>query len=173
MRAATGSQCKLMNRSVTCVLFGSLKINLAAAFWFNCRGLMELAGRPAKSYFNCNSQVWTEQEPEQGVVYSVYVLCIVYVFVYRFYDKIVANQLYMKLSFYNRFIYCRNLIYLTYGKMWLILYIVWGLASSEFLNNNWTCPNRASPEVSLQTHLCYMWGTNLMAIYHAFSPLVV
>ncbi len=48
MRAAIGSQCKLMNRGVTCVLFGSLKINLAAAFWINCRGLMELAGRPAK-----------------------------------------------------------------------------------------------------------------------------
>ncbi len=30
MRAAIGSQCKLMNRGVTCVLFGSLKINLAA-----------------------------------------------------------------------------------------------------------------------------------------------
>ncbi len=45
---AIGSQCKLMNRCVTCVLFGSLKINLAAAFWINCRGLMELAGRPAK-----------------------------------------------------------------------------------------------------------------------------
>ncbi len=47
MRAAIGSQCKLMNRGVTCILFGSLKINLAAAFWINC-GLMELAGRPAK-----------------------------------------------------------------------------------------------------------------------------
>ncbi len=49
MRAAIGSHCKLMNRGVTCVLFVSLKINLAAAFWINCRGLMELAGRPAKS----------------------------------------------------------------------------------------------------------------------------
>ncbi len=49
MRAAIGSQCKLMNRGVTCILFGSLKINLAAAFWINCRGLMELAGRPTKS----------------------------------------------------------------------------------------------------------------------------
>ncbi len=48
MRAAIGSQCKLMNRDVTCVLLGSLKINLAAAFCINCRGLMELAGRPAK-----------------------------------------------------------------------------------------------------------------------------
>ncbi len=48
MWAAIGSQCKLMNRGVTCVLFGSLKINLAAAFWINCRCLMELAGRPAK-----------------------------------------------------------------------------------------------------------------------------
>ncbi len=64
MRA--GSQCKLMNRGVTCVLFGSLKINLAAAFWINCRGLMQLAGRE-----HCNSQVWTEQEPEQGVVLHV------------------------------------------------------------------------------------------------------
>ncbi len=35
MRAAIGSQRKLMNRGVTCVLFGSLKINLAAAFWIN------------------------------------------------------------------------------------------------------------------------------------------
>ncbi len=48
MRAAIGSQCKLMNIGVMCVVFGSLKINLAAAFWINCRGLMELAGRPAK-----------------------------------------------------------------------------------------------------------------------------
>ncbi len=31
------------------------------------------------------------------------------------------------------FIYCRNLIYLTYGKIWLILYTVWGLASSVVL----------------------------------------
>ncbi len=29
-----------------------------------------------------------------------------------FYGTIVAKQLYRKLSFYNRFIYCRNLIYL-------------------------------------------------------------
>ncbi len=32
MQAAIGSQCKLMKRGVTCNLFGSLKINLAAAF---------------------------------------------------------------------------------------------------------------------------------------------
>ncbi len=48
MRAAIGSQCKLINRSVTCILFGSLKINLASAYWINCRGLKELAGRPDK-----------------------------------------------------------------------------------------------------------------------------
>ncbi len=30
---------------------------------------MELAGRAAKEH--CNSQVWTEQEPEQGVVLHV------------------------------------------------------------------------------------------------------
>ncbi len=50
MRAAIGSQCKLMNRGVTCILFSSLKINLAAAFWINCRCLKELAGRPAKQW---------------------------------------------------------------------------------------------------------------------------
>ncbi len=48
MRAAIGSQCKLINRGVTCVLFGSLKMYLAAAFWINCKGLIELAGRPDK-----------------------------------------------------------------------------------------------------------------------------
>ncbi len=32
MRVAIGSQCKLMNRGVTCILFGSLKINFAAVF---------------------------------------------------------------------------------------------------------------------------------------------
>ncbi len=35
-----------------------------------------------------------------------------------FYDTIVAKQLYRKLSFYNIFIYCRNLICLTYGEIW-------------------------------------------------------
>ncbi len=44
-----------------------------------------------------------------------------------FYDTIVAKQLYRKLSFYNRFIYCRNVIYLTYGNIWLILYILRGV----------------------------------------------
>ncbi len=48
MRATICSQCKLMNRGVMCILFGSLKNNLAAAFWIKCRCLMELAGRPAK-----------------------------------------------------------------------------------------------------------------------------
>ncbi len=36
MRAAIGSRCKLINRGVTCVLFGLLKNNLVAAFWINC-----------------------------------------------------------------------------------------------------------------------------------------
>ncbi len=39
-------------------------------------------------------------------------------------DTIIAKQLYGK---FNRFIYCRNFRYLTYGKIWLILYIVWGV----------------------------------------------
>ncbi len=41
MRAAIGSQCKLINRGVMCVLFDSLKINLAATIWINCRGLIK------------------------------------------------------------------------------------------------------------------------------------
>ncbi len=65
-----------MNRGVTCVLLGSLKINLAAAFWINCRGLMELAGRPAREH--CNRPVWTEQELEQGVVACSERMYIVY-----------------------------------------------------------------------------------------------
>ncbi len=31
---------------------------------------------------------------------------------------IVAKQIYRELRFYNRFIYCRNLIYSTYDKIW-------------------------------------------------------
>ncbi len=52
-------------------------------------------------------------------------------FVNAFHETIVVKQLYRKLSLYNRCIYCRNVIYLNYGKIWLILYILWGLASSE------------------------------------------
>ncbi len=65
IRAAIGSQCRLMNRDVTCVLFSSLKINLAAAFWINCKGLIDLPRE------HCSSPVWTEQELEQGVVKHV------------------------------------------------------------------------------------------------------
>ncbi len=50
------ASANLMNKGVTCVLFGSLKINLSAAFWMNCRGLMELAGRPAKRALQKSSQ---------------------------------------------------------------------------------------------------------------------
>ncbi len=44
-----------------------------------------------------------------------------------FHETIVAKQLYRKWSVYNRFIYCRNVIYLTYGKIWFILYILRGV----------------------------------------------
>ncbi len=44
-----------------------------------------------------------------------------------FHDTIIAKQLYRKLSFYKRCIYRINLIYLTYGNIWLILYIFWGV----------------------------------------------
>ncbi len=55
MRAAIGSRCKLINRGVTCVIFGSLKIYLAATFWINCKGLIELSGRPAKTALKYNT----------------------------------------------------------------------------------------------------------------------
>ncbi len=48
MQAAIDSQCKLINRGVMCILFGSLKTYLAAVFWINCERLIELAERPAK-----------------------------------------------------------------------------------------------------------------------------
>ncbi len=64
-----------------------------------------------------NNLIWTVKfNSIQDYLYSV------------FHDTIVAKQLYRKSSFYNRFIYFRILIYLTYGKMLLILYILWGPA---------------------------------------------
>ncbi len=46
-----------MNRGVTCVTFGSLKINVAAAFWINYNGLIELAEDLPREH--CNSPAWT------------------------------------------------------------------------------------------------------------------
>ncbi len=48
MQAAIVSQCKLIKRVVTCILFSSLKMYIVAAFCCNCTGLIELAARPAK-----------------------------------------------------------------------------------------------------------------------------
>ncbi len=48
-------------------------------------------------------------------------------YLYSVFHDTLVTKLYRKLSFYNRFIYCRNLLYLTYGNIWLILYIVWGV----------------------------------------------
>ncbi len=47
MRAGIGKPSKLIN-CVMCILFGSLKNNIATTFWIICKGLIELAGRPAK-----------------------------------------------------------------------------------------------------------------------------
>ncbi len=43
------------------------------------------------------------------------------------------GRLYNELSLHNIFIYSRNLLFLIYDKICLILYVVWGLASSEGL----------------------------------------
>ncbi len=59
MRAAIDSQYKLIKRGVMCIFFGSLKINLAAAFWINCKGWNWLEDLPRE---HCNSPARTEQE---------------------------------------------------------------------------------------------------------------
>ncbi len=64
MRAAIGSQCKQMNRGVTSILFGSLKLILLPNSGLIVVRWNWLEDLPRK---HCNSQVWTEQEPEQGV----------------------------------------------------------------------------------------------------------
>ncbi len=69
MRAAIGSQCKIDEQRCDVRSFRLIKDYLAAAFWINCRGLMELAEDLPREH--CNSQVWTEQELEQGVVLHV------------------------------------------------------------------------------------------------------
>ncbi len=55
------------------------------------------------------------------------------------------------------FIYCRNLIYLTYGKIWLILYIVWGLASILWgvgIISSWVFGHLRSFKGWIQTKAC-------------------
>ncbi len=66
-----------------------------------------LAGRYAVKLFNA------QVVPKQFNSIQFKFICIV-----LFTIQIVAKQLYGKLTFYNIFIYCRNLIYLTYGKIW-------------------------------------------------------
>ncbi len=51
------------------------------------------------------------------LVSIIYYISIQYYLYSAFHDTIVAKQLYRKLSFYNRFLYFRNLIYLTYDKI--------------------------------------------------------
>ncbi len=68
-----------MNRDVTCILFGSLKINLAAAFWINCRGFKGLGGRPAKRALQESSldrtRAWTRRceacSERKGVIFLI------------------------------------------------------------------------------------------------------
>ncbi len=71
MRAAIGSQCKLMNRGVMCVLFGSLKINLAAAFWTICRGLKVWVCRGLNK--SLNKELWSmfwKKGPNLPILYK-------------------------------------------------------------------------------------------------------
>ncbi len=51
--------------------------------------------------------------------FVLYLYIYFFIIQFKIICSIVAKQLYRKLRFYNRFIYCRNLIYLTYGKSWL------------------------------------------------------
>ncbi len=50
-----------------------------------------------------------------GKHYLLHYISIQYYLYSAFHDTIVAKQLYRKLSFYNRFIYFRNLLY--YDKL--------------------------------------------------------
>ncbi len=54
-----------------CILCEQLLVASAnpAAFWINCRGLIELAEDLPREH--CNSPAWTEQELEHGVVKHV------------------------------------------------------------------------------------------------------
>ncbi len=75
--AAIGSQCKLMNSGVTCVLFGSLKINLAAAFWY----LMLLTQIPESIIHNNSSSVksvlfWIRREICTDAKNSSKLICV-------------------------------------------------------------------------------------------------
>ncbi len=85
-----------------------------------------------------------------------------------FYDTVVAKQLYRKLSLCYRFIYCRNLIYLMYGNIWLILYILWGvgivssqvfghLRSFKGLIQTEACTHWISLSLSLSLSLSVAW----------------
>ncbi len=65
------------------------------------------------------------QEKETHLYKELYTYLIQDYLYSVFYKTISAKR------FYNRFIYCSNLIYLTYGIIWLILYIVWGVVRSS------------------------------------------
>ena len=49
MQAATGSQLRLQKTGVTWENFGRLNTSRAAVFWICCKGLIAVAGSPARS----------------------------------------------------------------------------------------------------------------------------
>ncbi len=79
-----------------------------------------------KSLSHCSVVVSSLQQTQAQTWVGCFSLCMwsktfnsIQVYLYSaFYDTIVAKQLYRKLSFYNMFIYCRNLICLTYDEIW-------------------------------------------------------
>ncbi len=79
-----------------------------------------------KSLSHCSVVVSSLQQTQAQTWVGCFSLCLwsktfnsIQVYLYNaFYDTIVAKQLYRKLSLYNIFIYCRNLICLTYDEIW-------------------------------------------------------
>ncbi len=110
--------------------------HLESIFYFNCHIWVSICQMKRHTLNRCmHEYIWLMLLSK--VTYSiVHSSCALYQYIQFnsrlfakrfFYDTIFAKQLYRKLRFYNRFIFCRNLIYLTYGNIWLILYTVWGV----------------------------------------------
>ncbi len=106
-----------------------LKKHLEWITFVNCDWLHKWCNNLGHS-LHCNKLCWllarklVEEKLRKPVLY---ILKITIKKIIGYNPIIVAKQFYRKLSFYNIFIYCRNLIYLTYSKMYFILYILWGV----------------------------------------------
>ncbi len=69
--------------------------------------------------------IWTAPSRCSDIMQCYFLPYSIQDYLYRaFYDTIIVKQLYRKLSLFNRFIYCRNLIHLTYIQIIIIIIII-------------------------------------------------